>query len=100
MIFFLVFINLLITLFNIYIAIKIWQSQKIMAVIKSDLANYESLAKSLLINADRILNQQQTNIAHVRQQYQALQLRLQKTRQAIILISWLYRIGGKYIGQL
>ena len=71
-----------------------------MVSITSDLINYESSVKSLLANTTQILNQQQVNIDHVRQQYQILQLRWQRIQQAIVLLSWLYRIGVKYIVQL
>ena len=97
MIFFVIFINLLLTLLNFYLAIKIWHWRKIMTTITSDLMNYESSVKSLLTNTTQILNQQQVNIDHARQQYQILQLRWHKMRQAIVLLSWLYRIGVKYI---
>ena len=97
MIFFVIFINLLLTLLNFYLAIKIRQLRKIMVSITSDLINYESSVKSLLANTTQILNQQPVNINHVRQQYQILQLRWQRIQQAIVLLSWLYRIGVKYI---
>ncbi len=95
MIFFVIFINLLLTLFNIYLVIKIWHLRKRMTTITSDLINYESSVKSLLTNTTQILNQQQTNIDHIRRQYQILQLRWQKIRQAIVLLNWIYRIGVK-----
>ena len=97
MIFFVVFINLSLALLNFYLVIKIWHWRKVMTTITSDLINYESSVKSLLTNTTQILNQQQVNIDHARQQYQILQLRWQKIRQAIVLLSWLYRIGVKYI---
>ena len=97
MIFVVIFINLLLTLLNCYLVIKIWHWRKKMTTITSDLINYESSVKSLLANTNQILNQQQVNIDHVRQQYQILQLRWQKIRQALVLLRWLYRIGFKYI---
>ena len=97
MIFFVVFINLSLTLLNFYLVIKIWHWRKVMTTITSDLINYESSVKSLLTNTTQILNQQQVNIDHARQQYQILHLRWKKMRQAIVLLSWIYRIGGKYI---
>ena len=95
MIFFVIFINLLLTLFNIHLVIKIWHLRKRMTTITSDLINYESSLKSLLKNTTHILNRQQTNIDRVLQQYQILQLRWQKIRQAIVLLNWIYRIGVK-----
>ena len=95
MIFLAIFINFLLILFNIYLVIKIWHLRKTMTKITSDLINYESSVKSLLTNTTQILNQQQTNMDRVRRQYQILQLRWQKIRQAIVLLNWIYRIGVK-----
>ena len=95
MIFVVIFINLVLTLLNFYLVIKIWHWRKRMTTITSDLMNYESSVKSLLANTTQILNQQQVNIEHVRQQYQLLQSTWQKIRQFIVLLSWIYRIGVK-----
>lgn len=95
MIFFIIIINLLLTLFNIYLLVKIWQLRQIITAITSDLVNYEFSVKSLLTNTNQILNQQQANLSHARQKYQILHLRWQQIRQAIALITWLYRIGVK-----
>ena len=97
MIFFVIFVNLLLTLLNIYLVIKIRQLRQIIASITSDLVNYEASVKLILVNITQILNQQQVNIKHVRQQYQILQLRWQKIRQVIVIISWIYKIRFKKI---
>ena len=97
MILFVIIISLLLTLMNIYLVIKIGQLRKKMTVITDNLVYYESSVKSLLLNSTQIINQQQVNIEYVRENYQILYLRWQKIRQIIILLSWLYRIGSKYL---
>ena len=97
MILFVIIISLLLTLMNIYLVIKIRQLKKKMTVITDNLVYYESSVKSLLLNSTQIINQQQVNIKYVRENYQILYLRWQKIRQIIILLSWLYRIGSKYL---
>lgn len=98
MIFLAIITSLLLTLLNIYLVIKIWQLKKVMTVIASDLIYYESSIKFLLANTTQILNQQQVKIKQVQQEYQILLLKWQKTKQLLILLSWLYRIVNKYIG--
>ncbi len=95
MIFLVIIINLLLTLFNIYLVIKIWQLRQLMTAIASDLVKYDSSVQSLLAKMTQILNQQQTNFAYARQKYQILSLRWQQIRQAITLLTWLYRIKVK-----
>ena len=97
MILFVIIISLLLTLMNIYLVIKIGQLRKKMTVITDNLVYYESSVKSLLLNSTQIINQQQVNIEDVREKYQILYLRWQKIRQTIVLFSWLYRIGSKYL---
>ena len=97
MIFFAIITSLLLTLLNIYLVVKIWQLKKVMTVIASDLIYYESSLKFLLANTTQTLNQQQVKIQQVRQEYQILLLKWQKTKQLLILLSWLYRIVNKYV---
>ena len=98
MIFFAIITSLLLTLLNIYLVIKIWQFRKKITSIASDLTYYESSIKFSLTNTTQMLNQQQLRIKHVQQEYQTLLLKWQKTKQFLILLSWLYRIVNKYIG--
>ena len=97
MILLLIITSLLLTSINIYLVIKIWHLRKKMIVITDNLEYYESSVKSLLTNSTQILNQQQVNIGHFQKKYKILQLKLQKIRQLVILLSWLYRIGNKYL---
>ena len=98
MIFFAIITSLLLTLLNIYLVIKIWQFRKKITAIASDLIYYESSIKFSLTNTTQMLNQQQLRIKYVQQEYQTLLLKWQKTKQFLILLSWLYRIVNKYIG--
>lgn len=87
--------SLLLTVINIYLIIKIWQLKRKMTKVADDLVDYESSTKFLLTNATQIFNRQQVNIEHVRQKYELLQLRWQKIRQIITLLSWLSRIRSQ-----
>jgi len=97
MVFLAIIASLLLTLLNLYLVIKIGQFRKKIATVNDELISYESDLKPLLANTRQILSQQQSNIQHVRQKYQNLKLKWQKTRQILILVSWLYRITEKYL---
>ena len=85
-------INLIITIFNFYLAIKLWQLRGLVALITSALVSCENYLYSVLLITPKILQQEQTNIYHFRQRYQLWQLQLRKIRQIIVLLNWLYRI--------
>lgn len=89
-------LNLIITIFNLYLAIKIWQLRKLCRLITSALINCENYLYYVLLITPQILQQRQTNIYHFRHRYQLLQLQLQKIRQIIVLLNWLYRIWRRY----
>ncbi|VEP13924.1 conserved hypothetical protein [Hyella patelloides LEGE 07179] len=96
MIIIVIILNLIITIFNLYLAIKIWQLRKLFRLITSALINCENYLYYVLLIAPQILQQRQTNIYHFRQRYQLWQLQLQKIRQIIVLLNWLYRIWRRY----
>ena len=88
-------LNLIITIFNFYLAIKLWQLRRLVALIASALISCENYLSLVLVATPQILQQEQTNIYHFRQRYQLWQLQLQKIRQIIVLLNWLYRIWRK-----
>lgn len=91
MIYIIVAINLLITLLNIYIALRIWQLRAIVAKITRILINYEHYFNIVLPFAPVVIVQGQDRIMQARQEYQLLQLRVSKIRQLIWLLNWSYR---------
>ena len=95
MIFLIVAINLLITLLNIYIAIKIWQLRLLVGRITAILNNYETYFSILLSLAPKVIYQGQNNIHQARQRYQILQLQTAKIKQLIWLLNQSYRIWRK-----
>ena len=97
MVFFVVIINLLITLFNIYLAIKIWQLRKIISSVGSAIEQLEIYLSRILYITPDIIFQKKTNLYHFRQSYQLLELQLQKTRQIILLLIWTYRGWRRYL---
>ena len=92
MIFFIIAVNLSITLLNIYIAIRIWQLRIIIARIATILVNYESYFNILLQAAPQVIDRKQQNIAWVRQRYQLLQLQTAKIKQLFWLLNQSYQI--------
>ncbi|BAU65112.1 hypothetical protein STA3757_24910 [Stanieria sp. NIES-3757] len=96
MLIFTIIVNLIITLFNLYLAVKIWQLRAKLSLITQELNKCESIIHSLLITTPNFLIQKQNNIYHFRQKYQLLQLQLNQTQQIIILLNWLYRAWRKY----
>lgn len=85
-------LNLAIALFNFYLAFKLWQFCKVLKLITSALVACENYLHLVFLLAPQFLLRQQTNIYLFRQQYQLWQLQLQKIRQIIVLISWMYRV--------
>ena len=85
-------LNLIITIFNLYLAIKLWQLRKLLALITSAFITCENYLYYVLLVTPQVLQKEQTNIYHFRQHYQLWQLQLQKIKQIIILLNWLYRL--------
>ena len=96
MTFFVVTINLLVAIFNIYLAFRIWQIRKIIALITAVITNCEIYLGYVLSNAPNIIRQRQENIYQFRQRYQLLQLQIQQMRKILVVISWIYRIWRRY----
>ena len=71
--------NILITLLNIYLAIKIWQLRQLIARITLLLINCEIYVRTLLRLAPPIIYQSQVNISLLRGKYQTIQSQIQKS---------------------
>ncbi|ELS01622.1 hypothetical protein Xen7305DRAFT_00013270 [Xenococcus sp. PCC 7305] len=96
MIFLAIILSLLLTLFNVYLVIRIWHFKEKMAIVNHNLLEYESSIKCQLKSTTQIIRQQQIKIIQIHQEYQILKSRWQKIRQFIILLSWLYKNTNKY----
>ena len=95
MIFLIVAINLSITFLNVYIAIRIWQLRRLIVRIADILINYESYFSFVLKATPIVIDQGQSNIYHVRRQYQLFQLQITQIRQLIWLLNWSYQVWRK-----
>ncbi|AFZ37614.1 hypothetical protein Sta7437_4137 [Stanieria cyanosphaera PCC 7437] len=95
MLIFTIIVNLIITLFNLYLAIKIWQLRQKLSLIAHELNNCEIFIHSILVTTPNVLIQNKNNLAQVRQKYQLLQLQLKQTQQIIIVLNWLYQAWRK-----
>ena len=89
-------LNLIITIFNLYLVVKLWQLRKLLALITKALINCENYLYYVLLITPQIIQKEQNNIYHWRQSYRLWQLQLQKIKQIITLLNWLYRIWRRY----
>jgi hypothetical protein len=89
-------LNLIITIFNLYLVVKLWQLRKLLALITKALINCENYLYYVLLITPQILQKEQNNIYHWRQSYQLWQLQLQKIKQIVTLLNWLYRVWRRY----
>ncbi|MEL6438618.1 MAG: hypothetical protein AAFQ80_05100 [Cyanobacteria bacterium J06621_8] len=95
MIFFIIAVNLAITLLNIYIARRIWQLRSLIIRITAILVNYEGYFAILLQLTPNILETRRANVQHVRHRYQQFHLQSDRVRQLIWLMSQSYQIWRK-----
>lgn len=89
-------LNLIIAIFNLYLVVKLWQLRKLLALITKALINCENYLYYVLLITPQILLKEQNNIYHWRQNYQLWQLQLQKIKQIITILNWLYRVWRRY----
>lgn len=94
MIFFVVVTNLLITLINIYLAVKILQLRQLLVKTTNALLSCEQRIEILLSPAPQIILKGQKNLDHLQQRYQLLQMQLEKIRRLLALLSLIYRVSG------
>lgn len=93
MIFFVVVVNLLITVVNIYLAVKICQLKQRLKRTTHILINCEKRIHLVLSPAPQLILRGQKNIDHLNKRYRLLQLQLQKIRQLLLLFSSIYRFS-------
>jgi hypothetical protein len=92
MIVFLIVVNLLITLLNLYLALKIWKLRQILIQVTDALTQCEKNAHVMLYLAPKLLRRSQNNICLCKKKYQKFQLQIEKIRQLLILLLWLFKI--------
>ncbi len=90
-------LNSLITVFNLYLAIKLWQFCKLLGLITSAISSCENYLHAVLLITPQLLQKNQNNIYLFRQQYSLLTLQLQKIKQIIVLLNWCYRAWRRYM---
>ena len=94
MIFLIIAINLLITLINIYLAVKMLQLRKILIKTTNILLRCERKIHILLSSTPQIILQSRNNLNSLQQRYYLLQVQIQKIRKVISILSLIYRISG------
>ena len=97
MIILIVFINVAITLLNIYLAIKIWQLKQVVKRITTLFINCEVYVRTLLYVAYPVIYQSKSKIHFFKTRYQTIQLQIKKIQEIIILLNWSYRFWRAYI---
>ena len=90
-------LNSLITVFNLYLAIKLWQFCKLLGLITTTISSCENYLHAVLLITPQLLQKNQNNIYLFRQQYSLLTLQLQKIKQIIVLLNWCYRAWRRYM---
>ena len=97
MIILIIVVNILITLLNIYLALKIWQLRQVVARITTLFINCEIYVRTLLYMTPAVIYQSKSNIHLFRRRYQAIQLQIKKIQQIILLLNWSYRLWRVYV---
>ena len=96
MIVFVITFNLIITLINCYLALKMWRLRILLALITSAILNCENYLHTVFLVAPQFLNQKRANIYQFRHSYQLWLLQLQQAKQIIVILNWSYRLWKKY----
>ena len=103
MLIFVLIINLLITIFNLYITWKIWQLRQVLVVVTDYLHTLDKSVDSILAPAPQVIIQGKQGTGKLKISYQKLELQLQqinKIWQLLSLASLVWRsrltlVGGK-----
>lgn len=92
MLIFVVIFNLVLTLFNLYIVLRLWKLRRLMVRITETLTRLEECIHSIFYNAPQIVFQGQTGTHRLRQSYQSLELQIQQLQKVLALVTLGVRI--------
>lgn len=103
MLIFVLISNLLITVFNLYIAWKIWQLRQVLAIVTDYLHTLEKSVNGILTPAPQVIMQGKQGTGNLKITYRKLELQLQQINKILQLLSlanfvWRSRltlVGGK-----
>jgi hypothetical protein len=95
MIIFLIVVNLLITLLNLYLAWKISKLRQILIQVTNAFERCEKNARVMLYLAPKLLRRSQNNIFVCKKKYQRFQLQTEQLRKIFIFLLWLFRMYQK-----
>lgn len=90
-------INILISLMLLFVAWRVWQLKKRIALLSDSLLHYERCSHNLLYKAPENIYLGQQNILNLRQSNQSLQIQIQQVRQIVSLLLLGRRNWGRYI---
>jgi hypothetical protein len=96
-----IFMNLILALYLLFLAWQVWQLKQVYARLARDLVIVERDAQGVFQNTIAMLCQERHRTVDLRQQYQDLQIKVRQAHQALALIALgrtllLGRIGGKF----
>jgi hypothetical protein len=98
MIFFVVLVNLCITLINFYLVIKIWQLRNFLKRTTATLIKCDRSIHNILTAAPQFILQGKKNISNWQLRYQLIEQQWQQIRQILILLNWLYQLRRRGVG--
>lgn len=97
---FVVFVNFLITLVNLFIAWKIWQLTGLLANLTETLTNFEIISHHILKSAPELLNTGEVSGKNLRQTYQKLKLQLELLEKVLAVFRLSYQVVKGRKGRL
>jgi cell division protein FtsB len=92
MIIFIIIFNLLITLINIYLVLKIWKLRQLLMYVTDALQKSEVNARILFKLAPKLLLKQQQKLVYCRKTYQKLRIQIEQLRKIFTIVIWLIKI--------
>ncbi|MGL5805470.1 MAG: hypothetical protein ACRC2R_27905 [Xenococcaceae cyanobacterium] len=92
MIIFIIIFNLLITLINIYLALKIWKLRQLLMQVTDALQKSEVNARILFRLAPKLLLKKQKKLLDCRKNYQKLKIKIEQLRKILTIVLWVIKI--------
>lgn len=92
MIIFIIIFNLLITLINIYLVLKIWKLRQLLMNVTDALQKSEVNARILFKLSPKLLLKQQKKLLDRRKNYQKLKIQIEQLRKILTIVLWVIKI--------
>lgn len=93
--FFVILFNLVIAIFNLFLATKIWKLRRLLLQTTAILTDLEKNVVYILKIAPEAISQTQDEVFNLRVQRQEIEIKLAKIRQVLGIVTVLYGFGQK-----